>query len=132
MRSPRSFREGVRVGLLVACGAVLSAAGAACSSAEGSGDTSIVIQIAEDSVTVENQTGVSLTKGEVSIIPLGFPRPYTALIGHMSSGEKRTFALSSFRMDGTPFRRGVAKGRVVKMSAVDVSGKPYTREVPFQ
>jgi hypothetical protein len=50
----------------------------------------------------------------------------------MSSGEKRTFALSSFRMDGTPFRRGVATGRVVKMTAVAVGGKTYAREVPFE
>jgi hypothetical protein len=131
MRSPRSFQGSVSIPLFLLCVAA-SAGAAACSEAAGSGDTSLVIEVADDSVTVQNQTGNSLTKGEISIIPRGFPRPYTAILGRLSSGEKRTFVLSSFRMDGTPFRRGVATGRAIKMTATDVSGKTYQREVPFE
>jgi hypothetical protein len=131
MRAPRSVQEGARIALLLAAGVSIGAL-AACSEAAGSGDTALVIQVADDSVTVENQTGQSLNKVEVSIIPKGIPRPYVAIVGHLSSGEKRTFMLSTFRMDGTPFRRGVANGRVVRMSGTDVSGKSYQREVPFE
>jgi hypothetical protein len=72
-------------------------------------------------------------KGEVSVIPQGIPRPYVMNLPHMSPGEKRTFQLSSFRMsDGSPFRRDIANGKSVKVSAKDLSGKTYEREVPFK
>jgi hypothetical protein len=131
MRTPSSFQESVRVPLFLLCVAV-SAAAIACSEAAGSGDTSVGLQISEDAVVVENLTGTALARGEVSIIPQGIPRPYTALLSRMGSGEKRTIALSSFRMDGTPFRRNVAKGRRVKIHVTDVAGKAHEREIPFK
>jgi hypothetical protein len=117
------------MGLLVSSVAVV-----ACSSDEkGSGDTSLVVEVLQDSITLENQTGTSLTKGEMSVIPQGIPRPYVMILPHMTNGAKRTFQLSSFRMsDGSPFRRDIANGRTVRITARDATGKTYEREVPFK
>lgn len=133
MRYPRPFQASVWI-RLVLLGVLVSSAAAACSGGGSeSGDTSLVVEVSSSSVTVENRTGTSLAKGEVSVIPQGFPRPYVALLPRMSSGEKRTFAFTTFRMsDGTPFRRDVAKGKSVKVTATDSAGKTYAREVPFQ
>ena len=133
MRSPRSLRPSVGIRLFLFC-VTVSTAGASCSGAPSSGDTSLVIVVLQNEVTVENQTGTPLVRGQVSVIPQGtVPRPYVVILPHMSSGEKRTFALSSFRnSDGTRFLREAAKGRSVKVTAKDVAGKTYEREVPFK
>jgi hypothetical protein len=134
MRSSRLFQDGVRVYLCVFSIAVSSAAVTACAgNAAGSGDTSLVVEVLQDGITLENQTGTSLSKGEVAVIPQGIPRPYVMALPHMTNGAKRTFPFSAFRMsDGSPFRRDVANGRTVKITARDVSGKTYEREVPFK
>jgi hypothetical protein len=131
MRSRSSFHEGGRLFLLLLCVAV-PMIGIACSEPAESGDPALVVQVLDDAVTVENRTGTSLSKAELSIIPQGIPRPYTALVGRLSSGEKRSFALTAFRMDGTPFRRGIANGRRVRLTGVDPGGKAYQREVAFK
>ncbi len=135
MHSLRSFHESfvIRRFLLYIAVAAASAGVAACSDAQGSGDTSLGVEVAQDEVTIENKTGTSLSKGEVSIIPLGISRPYIANLTYLTSGGKRSIPLNSFRMsDGSPFRRDVAKGKSVKVTAKDVTGKTYEREVPFK
>jgi hypothetical protein len=134
MRHPVRFGGSVGFRLFLV-GVFVSVSAAACSSSEAveSGDPSLVVEVSDSSVTLENQTGVSLSRGEIAVIPQGIPRPYVMNFSYMSSGQKRTFALNSFRMsDGTPFRRGVATGRSVKVTATDVTGKAYEREVPFE
>lgn len=133
MRSPRPFLESVGTRLSLLC-VLVSTAAAACSSTSSSGDTSLAVEVLQSEVTVENRTGTPLVRGEVSVIPQGtVPRPYVVFLPHMSSGEKRTFALSSFRnSDGTRFLRGVAKGRRVRVTAKDAAGRTYEREVPFK
>jgi hypothetical protein len=51
----------------------------------------------------------------------------------MEIGDRRDFMLNVFRgSDGTPFRRGVIRAKRVKVSAKDLAGKLYEREVPFE
>ena len=134
MRSTRRFQDGVRVGFCVFSIVVSSAAIAACAgNSAGTGDTSLVVEVLQDGITLENLTGTSLSKGEVTVVPQGIPRPYVMILPHMTNGAKRTFPFSSFRMsDGSPFRRDVSNGRTVKITARDVAGKTYEREVPFR
>ena len=133
MRSRHSLRKSAGIWLFLFCVEV-SAAATACSSAPATGDTALVVEVLQDEVRVENGTGIPLMRGEVSVIPQGTaPRPYTVILPHMSVGEKRTFALSSFRnSDGTRFLRAAANGRRVRVTATDVAGKTYEREVPFK
>jgi hypothetical protein len=133
MRYPGSFGGSIRSALLLLGVLVCSAAAACGGGAVASGDASLVVEVSGSSVSLENQTGVSLARGEISIIPEGIPRPYVMNFSYMSSGQKRTFPLNSFRTsDGTPFRQSIATGRSVKVTATDVTGKTYEREVPFE
>ena len=133
MRYPRLVQDSVLIRLFVLC-VVVSPVAAACSSApSASGDTTLVVTVSASDVTVENQTGTSLVRGEVSVIPQGISSPYVALLPHLSSGQKRTLPFGAFRSsDGTPFRQDVASGRSVKVTATDATGKTYQREVPFK
>jgi hypothetical protein len=130
----RRFQDRVCVYVGVVSLMVSSAAAGACSGdTKESGDTSLVVEVLQDSITLENKTGTSLTKGEMTVIPQGIPRPYVMILPHMTNGAKRTFQLSSFRMsDGSPFRRDIANGRTVRITARDAAGKTYEREVPFK
>jgi hypothetical protein len=134
MRCPRRFQDSARLYVCLVGVVVSSAAAAACSSdSAGTGDASLVVEVMQDAITLENRTGTSLSKGEVVLIPRGIPRPYVMILPHMTNGTKRSFPLSSFRMsDGSPFRRDVANGKSVKITATDVAGKTYEREVPFK
>jgi hypothetical protein len=105
----------------------------ACSSTEATGDASLVLSVAGSDVVLENQTGQSLVKGEIVIMPQGIGRPYIYNLPRMVTGQKQSFVLSRFRMnDGTPYRVGFTKAKSVKVTASDVMGKTYTREIPFE
>jgi hypothetical protein len=123
--------ESLRVRLFAFCvGAVVTAA---CGGVTETGDKALVVGISPSSITLENRTGTSLSKGQLAVIPEGLPRPYIVLLPYMSSGEKRTFALNAFRaQDGTPFRTDIAKGRSVKVTATDAAGQIHEHEVPYQ
>jgi hypothetical protein len=131
----QTFSEGSVRFRLFLLGVAVCFAASACSSSEAveSGDPSLVVAITDSEITIENQTGVSLSKGEVMIMPVGMPRPYVMNFSFTSSGQTRRFPLNSFRQtDGTPFRRGVANGKSVRVVATDVTGKELIREVPFE
>jgi hypothetical protein len=122
----------VRVRLFVLCVAV-AAVTASCGGVAETGDTALVLGISSSSITLENRTGTSLTKGQIAVVPEGIPRPYVVLLPYISSGEKRTFPLNTFRaQDGTPFRTDIAKGRSVKVTVTDASGQIREHEVPFK
>ena len=87
----------------------------------------------QDEITVANNTGTALSKGELSIVPSGFARPFIVNMIYMTSGSKKAYPLNSFRAsDGGQFRRDVVKGKSVKVTARDVGGKTYEREIPFK
>jgi hypothetical protein len=112
---------------------VVLAGAAACSSTEATGDTSLAVTLSGSDIVLENLTGQSLVKGEISVMPQGIGRPYTYVLPRMGTGQKSSFVLSRFRMsDGTPFRVGFTKGKSVKVTASDATGKSYMREIPFE
>src|SRR5262245_39877024 len=132
MRSPGLLQTRAAVPAALLCLA-LSGGIAGCSSAEGSGDASLVVEVLQDEITLENKTGSSLAKGEISIIPMGFGRPFVANITYMTSGSKKSFPMNSFRApDGSKFARDVGSAKAVKVSAKDPVGKTFEREVPFK
>lgn len=132
MRSPFPLPQCHGIRLLLLC-VLVSFAVSACSAAESTGDPTLVVSVSDDGVTVENQTGNPLTKGEIALIPQGIPRPYVAMLTRLGHGQKREFQFRTFRMsDATPFKREIAKVKSVRVMATDVSGKTYQREVPFK
>ena len=91
------------------------------------------VEVTQLYVTVANHTGSALVGGNVEIIPAGIMPTFKVSWPRIEVGEKREFILNDFMGgDGTPFRRGIIRGRRVKVSAKDLSGKSYEYEAPFE
>lgn len=132
MRAPFSLPYSRGLWLFVVC-LVASVGIPACASVESTGDPTLVVVVSDAGIVVENQTGYPLSKGQVSIVPQGIPRVYTAPLTHVGNGQKRSVYFRDFRMsDATPFRRDLVNAKSVRVVATDVMGKTYQREVPFK
>ncbi len=106
-----------------------------CSSVSGDDEetASFGVQVSAMYITVENRAGTALVDGKVEIVPAGRAVVFTTSFPRMEIGDRRDFLLNQFRgTDGTPFRRGVIRARTVKVTARDLAGKLYEREVPFE
>lgn len=113
--------------------AALTLTGCASLSGDDEATAPFGVQVSAMYITVENRTGTALIDGKVDIVPAGRIVVFTASWPRMEVGDKRDFMLSVFRgSDGTPFRRGVVRARRVKVTARDLEGKVYEREVPFE
>jgi hypothetical protein len=112
----------------VACGGSTSGVASAASA-----DALIGLALSETSVTLDNRTGTSLVKGQLTITPAGVRPPFFVVLPRIQSGEKRTFALDQFRTnDGTQFNRSLARAKAVKITATDLNGKTHEYEIPFE
>ena len=108
---------------------------AGCSAVSGDDEATAPfgVTVASMYITVENRTGTALVDGRVEIIPAGRAVLFTAAWPRLEIGDRRDFMLNVFRgTDGTPFRRGIIRARRVKVTAKDLAGKLYQREVPFE
>lgn len=98
-----------------------------------SGAEPLAITVSPTHVTIENRSGAPLLEGQVLIVPRGVAPPFTAALPRIEGSQKRDIALSDIRSrDGTPFRRGVTRARLVRVVATDVTGKKYEQEIPFE
>ncbi len=114
------------IGPLACSGARPQAASAATA------DALVGLQLTDSAVTLENRTGTSLVGGQIIMVSAGTRPPFFVMLPRIQSGEKRSFALDSFRSnDGTPFRRSLARARAVKVTATDLAGKTHEYEIPF-
>ena len=118
----------VSIAGLSACGGSNSGVASAASA-----DALIGLELSDSGVTLDNRTGTTLVKGELTVIPMGVRQPFFIVLPRIQSGEKRTFALDQFRTnDGTQFNRSLARAKAVKISATDLNGKAHEYEIPFE
>ncbi len=95
-------------------------------------DALVGLQLTDTAVLLENRTGTSLVDGQITVVPAGTRPPFFVMLPRIQSGEKRTFALETFRSnDGTLFRRSLARARAVRVTATDLVGKKHEYEIPF-
>lgn len=121
--------------LLAACAIAVSLALTGCASISGDDEATAPfgVEVSAMYITVENRAGTALVDGKVEIVPAGRVVVFSTSWPRMESGDKRDFMLNVFRgSDGTPFRRGVIRARQVKVTAKDLYGKVYERQVPFE
>lgn len=113
------------------------ASGLACGG-QGSGaaaDESAPIGVTNSrfGVTVENRAGQPLTEVRVEVIPAGRTVVYTSFYGRLEAGQKQEFSVTSFRgRDGTPLDLRIARPRTIRVTAQDLTGKPYEVERRWQ
>ena len=116
--------------LIVAMG-VGSACSTSSTAAAGDANAPFAVELTKASVSIVNQTGTGIAGGTLNLVPVGFPRPYFVMLPRMTTGEKRSFPLETFRMlDGTKYRLNVTKVKSIKVEAKDVVGKPIEYEIP--
>lgn len=137
MRCPLRFRGFVVVGsVLLAASSV-----AGCSSGDRaeagavgttSGNEPLAVTFSQTYISIENRTGVPLVEGEIQIVPRGVMAPFRTRLPRIETSQKRDLMFNTFHSkDGTPFRRGVARVREVRITATDVAGKKIEQQVPF-
>ena len=114
-------------GVAGACGGTNSSVASAATP-----DAAIGLQVSENAVTLDNRTGTSLVKGQLSLIPAGVRQPFFIVLPRIQSGEKRSFPLDQFRgNDGTAFTRSGARAKAINVTATDLNGKAHEYEIPF-
>lgn len=132
MSCPLALRFLTRVPLVCTIAAALAAGACATASGDDEATAPFGVEVSQMYVTIENRTGTALVDGKIEIVPAGRAVLFTTAWPRMEIGDKRDFMLNQFRgTDGTPFRRGVIRARTVRVSASDLAGKRYEREVPF-
>jgi hypothetical protein len=114
-------------GVAATCGGTNSSVASAATA-----DAAIGLQLSETAVTLDNRTGTSLVKGQLSLMPAGVRQPFFIVLPRIQSGEKRSFPLDQFRgSDGTPFTRSGARAKSINVTATDLNGKAHQYEIPF-
>jgi hypothetical protein len=114
---------------------VIALVGSACSGTQESvqaANAPIGIQTDQMFITIENRAGLPLLDLKVAIQPAGAPA-FTHLIWRLENGEKRPVSLSDFSSrDGTPFNLRLVTPKTVRVTATDVTSKPYDVQVPWR
>lgn len=117
-------------GLAVATAPGCSAGGAADEG--GAAEAPFEVEVSQLYITVTNRSGGPLLGVRIEITPAGRATVFTATQGRIESGERRNFALGSFRgRDGTPFNLRVHRPKAVTVTAKSVMGAEFRREVPW-
>jgi hypothetical protein len=93
----------------------------------------IDVAVEQTYVTIGNRSGSPLVDGIVELVPSGVLAPYRYPLTRIESGSNRQVPLDRFSgAGGARFMRGAARIRSVRLTATDVAGKKYKREVPFK
>ena len=117
--------------MATACSGDSETAGATGTGGDGAA-APVAITVSQTYITVENRTGAPLVGGDLEITQIGVRPPYRTALPRLETGARRDIMLNTFRATGgTPFNRGVARSRSVKVVAKDLTGKVYENEVPF-
>jgi hypothetical protein len=93
----------------------------------------VLVIVSQTYLTIENKAGSALVDGVVELVPSGVLSPYRANLPRIEAGSNREVLLDRFSgAGGARFLRGATRIRSVRLTATDLTGKTYKREVPFQ
>ena len=128
----RSFPFGAGRAALIGLLAMLSVAGCGRALADDP-NAPVVVTVSQTYLTINNKAGSALIDGVIELVPSGVLAPYRTSLPRVESGSNREVRLDKFSgAGGSRFLRGAARIRSVRLSATDVTGKVYKREVPFE
>jgi hypothetical protein len=90
------------------------------------------ITVSQTYLTIANRSGSAFSNGQIELVPSGVLAPYRMQMPRIESGANRDVQLDQFSgVGGARFRRGVARIKLVRITATDMTGKTYKQEVPF-
>jgi len=111
--------------------ATLSVAGCGGSAADDP-NAPVGITVSQTYLTIANRSGSAFADGQIELVPAGVLAPYRLPMPRIESGGTRDVQLDQFSgAGGARFRRGVARMRAVRITSIDMTGKTYKQEVPF-
>jgi hypothetical protein len=120
----------VSLAVVVLCAALAAGCGRAL---DDDPNAPVLVTISQTYLTIENKAGSALVDGVVELVPSGVLAPYRANIPRIEAGSNREVLLDRFSgAGGARFLRGATRIRSVRLTATDLTGKTYKREVPFQ
>lgn len=94
-------------------------------------DAPIGIQTGQMFITLENRTGGPLVDLLITIQTSS--APYTNRMWRLESAEKRDVSFGSFSSrDGTTFNLRLARPKLVRVTANDLTQKKYEAQVPWK
>lgn len=117
----------------VAIALALTLAAAGCGRALADDPKSpVLVTVSQTYLTIENKAGSALVDGVIELVPSGVLAPYKAILPRVESGGNREVPLDRFSgAGGARFLRGATRIRSVRLTATDLTGKVYKREVAF-
>ena len=129
MSPSRPFSVGLAA--LIGFVATLSAAGCGRALADDP-NAPVAVTVSQTYLTIDNKAGSALIDGSIELVPSGVLPPYKTSLPRVESGSNREVRLDRFSgAGGARFLRGATRIRSVRLSATDVTGRTYKREVPF-
>jgi hypothetical protein len=107
---------------------------AGCSAAAEDETTApFTVSVEQSYLTIKNQSGSAFADGLIELVPSGVLAPYRTKLPRIESGANHDVRFDLFAgVGGARFRRGGTRIKAVRVTATDVVGKTYKREVPFQ
>jgi len=125
---PPSRALSLVTGLVVASISIIGCSGATADDT----NAPFTITVEQAYLTITNQSGSAFADGLIELVPSGVLAPYKTKLPRMESGADRDVPFDMFSgVGGARFRRGGTRIKAVRVTATDVAGKTYTREVPF-
>jgi len=120
--------------LVACCALLLPLVAVACrGGAADDPNAPLGVTISQTYLTIANRSGSAIANGQIELVPSGVLAPYRMQMPRIESGATRDVQLDQFSgAGGARFRRGVARMRVVRVTATDMTGKTYKQEVPFK
>jgi hypothetical protein len=120
--------------LVACCALLLPLVAVACrGGAADDPNAPLGVTISQTYLTIANRSGSAIANGQIELVPAGVLAPYRMQMPRIESGATRDVQLDQFSgAGGARFRRGVARMRVVRVTATDMTGKTYKQEVPFK
>jgi hypothetical protein len=119
---------------VAAIGLVAASVLAACGPAlDDDPQSPIDVAVEQTYITIGNKSGSPLVDGTIELVPSGVLAPYRYSLTRIESGSNRQVPLDRFSgAGGARFLRGSTRIRSVRLTATDMAGKKYKREVPFK
>ena len=130
-RAFRRRRAATFVAALAVTAAFVSGCAGQGSAQQASEDSPVLIQLNSSFITVQNRAGLPLTEVKVAVVPYSRTE-FTKFVARLESGEKRDIMMGELSSrDGTVFSPRIVKAKSIRVTAVDVVGKQYEVEVPW-
>jgi len=100
---------------------------------EDEANAPFTITVSQTYLTIGNQLGSPLAEGLIELVPSGVLAPYKTKLPRIEPGAQRDVPFDLFGgVGGSRFIRGSTRIRMIRVTATDVIGNSYKREVPFE